>query len=145
MHILLYIIYTYIQGKCIYICKYTFVRVTMPYTPTSFRLPSLWPQVLWPGSSSDPYPSETCEGHILSLVMLVLVPLSIIMKGNASSTWGRKPTEFGISVIKFSNIAKNGGFWKPKRKCRQQARGRRFQKTTRVQCFPNCWSASTII
>ena len=45
MHILLYIIYIYIY-MYIYICNYTFVRVTMPYTLTSFRLPSLWPQVL---------------------------------------------------------------------------------------------------
>ena len=37
MHILLYIRYLKLY---IYIYNYTFVRVTMPYTPTSFRLPS---------------------------------------------------------------------------------------------------------
>ena len=43
----IYISYIYIFINTYrYIWYYTFVRVTMPYTPTSFRLPSLWPQVI---------------------------------------------------------------------------------------------------
>ena len=41
----MYILLHFIHVGYIYICHYTFLRIPMPHTPTSFRPPSLWPQV----------------------------------------------------------------------------------------------------
>ena len=44
-HVSMYILLHFIHVGYIYICHYTFLRIPMPHTPTSFRPPSLWPQV----------------------------------------------------------------------------------------------------
>ena len=44
-HVSMYILLHFTHVGYIYICHYTFLRIPMPHTPTSFRPPSLWPQV----------------------------------------------------------------------------------------------------
>ena len=44
-HVSMYILLRFIHVGYIYICHDTFLRIPMPHTPTSFRPPSLWPQV----------------------------------------------------------------------------------------------------
>ena len=41
-HVSMYILQHFIHVGDIYICLYTFLRIPMPHTSTSFRPPSLW-------------------------------------------------------------------------------------------------------